>query len=43
MLDDKTHILFIEDDPAYIELTQHPFEDRGGESELSIANTLPWM
>ena len=40
MMDSTVHILLIEDDPAHAELIQRAFEDRGGESKLTIANTL---
>lgn len=40
MMDDTIHILLIEDDPAHAELIQRAFEDRGGGSHLTIANTL---
>jgi len=40
MMDNTVHILLIEDDPAHAELIQRAFEDRGGESKLTIANTL---
>ena len=40
MMDDSVHILLIEDDPAHAELIQRAFEDRGGQSRLTIANTL---
>jgi len=40
MMDNSVHILLIEDDPAHAELIQRAFEDRGGESRLTIANTL---
>ena len=40
MMDNTTHILLIEDDPAHAELIQRSFEDRGDESNLSIAHTL---
>lgn len=40
MMDNTVHILLIEDDPAHAELIQRAFEDRGGESRLTIANTL---
>jgi PAS domain S-box-containing protein len=40
MMDDTVHILLIEDDPAHAELIQRAFEDRGGQSRLTIANTL---
>jgi PAS domain S-box-containing protein/putative nucleotidyltransferase with HDIG domain len=40
MMDNTVHILLIEDDSAHAELIQRAFEDRGGESELTIANTL---
>jgi PAS domain S-box-containing protein len=40
MMDDSVHILLIEDDPAHAELIQRAFEDRGGESRLTVANTL---
>ncbi len=40
MMDNTVHILLIEDDSAHAELIQRAFEDRGGESKLTIANTL---
>ena len=40
MMDNTVHILLIEDDPAHAELIQRAFEDRGGESRLTIATTL---
>jgi len=40
MMDDTTHILLIEDDPAHAELIQRAFEDRGDKSRLHIAHTL---
>ncbi len=40
MMDNTVRILLIEDDPAHAELIQRAFEDRGGESKLTIANTL---
>jgi len=40
MMDNTTHILLIEDDPAHAELIQRAFEDRGDEAILTIANTL---
>lgn len=40
MMDNTIHILLIEDDPAHAELIQRAFEDRGGESKLTIAHTL---
>jgi PAS domain S-box-containing protein len=40
MMDDTIHILLIEDDLSHAELIQRAFEDRGGESRLTIANTL---
>ena len=40
MMNNATHILLIEDDPAHAELIQRSFEDRGDESRLSIAHTL---
>ena len=40
MMDDTVHILLIEDDPAHAELIQRAFEDRGGQSRLTVANTL---
>ena len=39
-MDNTVHILLIEDDSAHAELIQRAFEDRGGESKLTIANTL---
>ena len=39
-MDNTVHILLIEDDPAHAELIQRAFEDRGGDSKLTIANTL---
>jgi len=39
-VDNTIHILLIEDDPSHAELIQRAFEDRGGESKLTIANTL---
>src|SRR5512147_2785103 len=40
MMDNTVHILLIEDDSAHAELIQRAFEDRGGESKLTISNTL---
>jgi DNA-binding NtrC family response regulator len=40
MMDNTTHILLIEDDPAHAELIQRAFEDQGDESKLTIAHTL---
>jgi len=40
MMDNTIHILLIEDDSAHAELIQRAFEERGGESKLTIANTL---
>jgi two-component system, LuxR family, sensor kinase FixL len=40
MMDNTVQILLIEDDSAHAELIQRAFEDRGGESKLTIANTL---
>ena len=40
MMDDPTHILLIEDDPAHAELIQRAFEERGDGSRLTIAHTL---
>ena len=40
MMDNTVHILLIEDDSAHAELIQRAFEDRGGESKLTVANTL---
>jgi len=40
MMDNTVHILLIEDDAAHAELIQRAFEDRGGESKLTVANTL---
>jgi PAS domain S-box-containing protein len=40
MMDNTVHILLIEDDSAHAELIQRAFEDRGGESKLTIASTL---
>jgi len=40
MMDNTVHILLIEDDTAHAELIQRAFEDRGGESKLTVANTL---
>ena len=40
MMDNTVHILLVEDDSAHAELIQRAFEDRGGESKLTIANTL---
>lgn len=40
MMDDTTHILLVEDDPAHAELIQRAFEDRGDKSELTIVHTL---
>ncbi len=40
MMDNTVHILLIEDDSAHAELIQRAFDDRGGESKLTIANTL---
>jgi len=40
MMGSNRHILLIEDDPAHAELIQRAFEDRGGESQLTIASTL---
>ena len=39
-MDNTVHILLIEDDSAHAELIQRAFEDRGGESKLTVANTL---
>ena len=39
-MDNTVHILLIEDDAAHAELIQRAFEDRGGESKLTVANTL---
>ena len=39
-MDNTVHILLIEDDTAHAELIQRAFEDRGGESKLTVANTL---
>jgi PAS domain S-box-containing protein len=40
MMDNTVHILLIEDDSAHAELIQRAFEDRGGESKLTVVNTL---
>ena len=40
MMDNTVHILLVEDDAAHAELIQRAFEDRGGESKLTVANTL---
>jgi PAS domain S-box-containing protein len=40
MMDDSIHILLIEDDPAHAELIQRAFEDRGDQSQLTVAHTL---
>ena len=40
MMDNTVHILLIEDDAAHAELIQRAFDDRGGESKLTVANTL---
>jgi len=40
MMDNTTQILLIEDDPAHAELIQRAFEDRGDESNLTVAHTL---
>ena len=40
MMNSAIHILLIEDDSAHAELIQRAFEERGGESKLTIASTL---
>lgn len=40
MMAHTIHILLIEDDPSHAELIQRAFEDRGGKSMLTIAQTL---
>ena len=39
-MDSTVHILLIEDDSAHAELIQRAFDDRGGESRLTIAVSL---
>ena len=39
-MDNVVHILLVEDDPAHAELIQRAFEDRAGNSKLTIASTL---
>jgi len=39
-MDNKIHILLIEDDPAHAELIQRAFEDRGQEAKLTVAHSL---
>jgi PAS domain S-box-containing protein len=37
---DVVHVLLVEDEPAHAELVRRAFEDRGGDTNLSIVNSL---
>jgi PAS domain S-box-containing protein len=37
---DPIHVLLVEDEPAHAELVKRAFEERGGETDLAIVNSL---